>query len=259
MFGATCVYPNIYKFNDQCRAPTPTPTPVALPHLWTAHSAREGLPGTSQVLRPNVAVTGDLVTLSSDGNLGGGDWVWSMVGCFWWYGCPIGMTVGEDLQMAVLLRGNLAGAGIGRVELQFGLEDWNSGKWYELDINLLWTVDWPRPDARPDYFAVAPLGTYDIAGGPHYYAALDGPALGHAIVEGEWATLVIPLSAYVRKVIADNPSLFPDPVGGSGTLHLTSYGVAVESRDNELSTVAVEAMNLVRLRGIARKHLERRN
>jgi len=69
---------------------------------------------------------------------------------------------------------------------------------------------------------------------------------------------VIPLSDYVRKLIAENPSLFPEPAGGSGMLHLTSYGSAVESRGNELSTVSVETMDAVRLRGTLRRHLERR-
>jgi hypothetical protein len=243
MFGSVC--PSGWA---PCGTSQPTPFPtatttptvgVALPNNWTAHSTTETLPGTSVILAPDVSYDGNSVTITSNGARGAGGWVWSMIACHSGYGCQVSANASDNAWLLLIVRYSVSSSGMARGIVQLGFADAGTTKWYELDLNVIATASWPRPDLRPAYYWIAPLGTYDIAGGPHYYAVLDGSYLGQKAPASTWVVLAFPIGQYARKVQAENGPLFPTPG------KLNSYAVAVEARDNGIATVSVEDMVLV--------------
>lgn len=154
-------------------------------------------------------------------------------------------TVGDNLAVAIRWRHTVVEAGAspdevscGGMQFTFSLPGDPSGRWAELDISFGYTPP-ARPDPRPRYFWVAPLGTFDPGdhSGPYYYVVLDGAGWGMPD-STTGRDYVIPLSYMVREAARENPSLFPI----TNTAQLFGFGPVTQQRYGVRNTMAFSGM-----------------
>lgn len=154
-------------------------------------------------------------------------------------------TVGDNLAVAIRWRHTVVEAGAspdevscGGMQFTFSLPGDPSGRWAELDISFGYTPP-ARPDPRPRYFWVAPLGTFDPGdhSGPYYYVVLDGSGWGEPDSTTD-RDYVIPLSYMVREAARENPSLFPI----TNTAQLFGFGPVTQQRYGVRNTMAFSGM-----------------